>query len=108
MPGVSRSGAVLTALRAARVERAEAARFSLLLSLPVTGGAAAWSLLRSRRELPALARPLAAGVPAAALTGAAAGHAWQRWGPPPALPAAVYRLGLAAVVAARLRRARPA
>ncbi|MCW2725711.1 MAG: putative bacitracin resistance protein, partial [Frankiales bacterium] len=35
-PGVSRSGAALTALRGLGVRRAEAQRFSLLMSLPVT------------------------------------------------------------------------
>ncbi|MCW2608357.1 MAG: undecaprenyl-diphosphatase, partial [Frankiales bacterium] len=59
-PGVSRSGASLTALRASRVPGPDAARFSLVLSLPVTAGAAGYALLRAdRRALAALARPLA-------------------------------------------------
>jgi undecaprenyl-diphosphatase len=103
-PGVSRAGATLTALRLLRVDRAEAARFSLLLSLPVTGGAAALSLARSDRR--ALAGPLAAGAPVAALAGAAAATAWRRRPAQSATAPAVYRLVLAAAVAARSRQAR--
>jgi undecaprenyl-diphosphatase len=38
-PGVSRSGITITAARALGVERASAARFSFLLSLPIIAGA---------------------------------------------------------------------
>jgi len=38
-PGVSRSGITITAARALRMTREEAARFSFLLSLPVIAGA---------------------------------------------------------------------
>lgn len=100
-PGVSRSGATLTALRAAQVERAAAARFSLLMSLPVTAGAAALTLARSQR--PPL-RELAVGVPAAALAGGLAAAVQRRQPGRSATGAALYRLGLAAVVAVRLRR----
>jgi undecaprenyl-diphosphatase len=102
-PGVSRSGATVTALRAAGVERAAANRFSLLMSLPVTAGAAALTLLRADR--PPL-RELAAGVPAAALAGAIAAATQRRRPGSPASGAALYRLGLAAVVAVRLVRSR--
>ncbi len=103
VPGVSRSGATLTALRAAGVGRAEAERFSLLMSLPVTAGAAGLTLLRARRA-PAGTAP---GAVAAALAGAvAAAHVVRRPGRP-LRGAALLRLGLATAVALRLRR-RPA
>jgi undecaprenyl-diphosphatase len=99
VPGVSRSGATLTALRAAGVPLPVAERFSLLMSLPVTAGAAGLSLARAR-SAPAGALP---GAGAAAVAGAlAARHlrpARSLRGP------ALYRLGLAAVVARRLVRA---
>ena len=100
-PGVSRSGATLTALRAAQVERSAASRFSLLMSLPVTAGAAALTLARSPR--PPL-RELAVGVPSAAVTGALAAHAQRRRPGRATTGAALYRLGIAAVVAVRLHR----
>ena len=108
VPGVSRSGATLTAMRALRVGRVEAARFSLLMSLPVTAGAAALTLVSADRALlGALARPLAVGAPAAAGTAYAMTRALARRGPTGAGPVALYRLGLAAVVAVRLGRGRP-
>jgi undecaprenyl-diphosphatase len=101
-PGVSRAGATLTVLRAAGVERVAATRFSLLMSLPVTAGAAALTLARARR--PPL-RELAVGVPVAAVAAAAAATAQERRPGRSARGAALYRLGLAAVVAVRLRSA---
>jgi undecaprenyl-diphosphatase len=102
-PGVSRAGATLTVLRAGGVERRTALRFSLLMSLPVTAGAAGLTLLRSRR--PPL-RELAVGVPVAAVTAVAAASAQRRRPGGSARGAALYRLGLAAVVAVRLRQER--
>jgi len=98
MPGVSRSGATLTALRLAGVERAAAERFSLLMSLPVTAGAAVLTLARSR-SLPPGSVP---GALAAAVSAAAA----LRLRPvgSSATGPALYRLALAAAVAARTRR----
>ncbi len=43
VPGVSRSGITITAALALGFERAEAARFSLLLSIPVILGAGLWT-----------------------------------------------------------------
>ena len=104
VPGVSRSGATLTALRAAGVSRAEAERFSLLMSLPVTGGAAALTLLRADRSR---LRPLAAELLPGAVTAAVAGGlAVRRRAARPGTPlrgAALYRLGLATAVVLRLR-----
>ena len=105
-PGVSRAGATLTALRLREVERTAAARFSLLQSLPITAGAALLTLGRAdRRLLGEVAGPLAVGTPIAA---AAAAVAVRRTTSPPSgglRGAALYRLGLAAAVAVRLRRA---
>lgn len=104
LPGVSRSGATLTALRALRVPRADAARFTLLMSLPITAGAAALTVARAdRRQLVELRGPLAAGVPIAALAAAAATSATARRGASIG-PSAAYRLLLAAAVAGRLAR----
>lgn len=100
VPGVSRSGATLTALRAAGVARAEAERFSLLMSLPVTAGAAGLTLLRARRA-PAGTAP---GALAAALAGAVAASRVGRHPGTPLRGAALFRIALAAAVAVRLRR----
>lgn len=109
VPGVSRQGAALTALRLLRVDRAEAHRTSLLMSLPLTAGAALLPLVRVQRpDLQALAPLLRTGVPAAAVAGAVAAQAWRRRPARPATGAAVYRLVLAATVAARLAGRRPA
>jgi undecaprenyl-diphosphatase len=99
-PGVSRSGATLTALRLCRVERASAQRFTLLLSLPITAGAAGLSLLHGTRD----GRALAAGIPAAAIAAAMSTRGQARRGAVPVGATAIYRLGLAAVVAVRHRR----
>ena len=104
VPGVSRSGATLTALRAAGVGRVEAERFSLLMSLPVTAGAAGLTLLRARsRAAPAGTAP---GAAAAALAGAMAARLLLKHPGTPLRGAALYRLGLAAVVAVRVHRRR--
>ena len=100
VPGVSRSGATLTALRAAGVDRADAQRFSLLMSLPVTAGAAALTLVRAR-SAPAGSVP---GAAAAAVAGAVAARLVLARPDTPLRGAALYRLGLAAVVARRLVR----
>ncbi len=101
-PGVSRSGAALTALRAARVGRAEAERFSLLMSLPVTAGAAGLTLLRAERAtLRSLAAPLAVGVPAAGVAGYAAARLQSWRGAHALITWATYRLVLSAVIAGR-------
>lgn len=102
-PGVSRSGATLTALRAAGVDRAAAQRFSLFMSLPITAGAAALTLARSdRRPLRALGLSLVTGAVCAALAGGAAAWVQQQRPARSATGPALYRLGLAAVVARRL------
>lgn len=101
-PGVSRSGATLTALRARGVEREPALRFSLLMSLPVTAGAAGLTLVRARRLVPGVA----VGAPVAAVTGAVATGVALRRAEGLLSASALYRLALAAAVAVRLRRQR--
>ena len=104
-PGVSRSGACLTALRLAGVRRRDAERFALLMSLPITAGAAGLALLRAEPAvLRALVRPLALGAPAAALAAwAGVVRLGPRGGRPLAGPA-VYRLAVAALVIRTTRR----
>ncbi len=102
-PGVSRSGATLTALRAAGVERVAAQRFSLLMSLPVTAGAAALTLTRAdRTTLRTLCPSLAIGATCAGLAGAAATWIQQQRPGRSATGPALYRLALAALVARRV------
>ncbi len=97
-PGVSRAGATLTALRAGRVPRGEAFRYAMLMSLPVTAGAAALGVRRAGR-IPPLVPTTLAGVTAYAAA------AWLDPGSGRFVSgSALYRLGVAAAVAARLRR----
>ncbi len=97
-PGVSRTGATLTALRAGRVPREEAFRYSMLMSLPVTAGAAALSVRRAGRPPPLLPTVLA-GVTAYATS------AWLDTGSGRLVSdSALYRLAVASAVAVRLRR----
>ncbi len=101
VPGVSRSGATLTALRGLGVDRASAQRFSLLMSLPVTAGAAGLTL---RRADATLMRAVAPGVVAAGLAGAATATRQVRRPGGSLRAPALYRLGLAGWVASRLVR----
>ena len=67
VPGVSRSGSTMTAGRALRFERASAARFSFLMSMPITAAAAvlkAPTLLRANDRM-----TLIVGIVAAAVSG---------------------------------------
>lgn len=99
-PGVSRAGATLTALRLRGTERSAALRTSLVMSLPLTLGAAGLTAARSRRVPAVLPTTLAAGTSYAVA---------RRLGDPVRVcsGAALYRLGLAAAVAARLRKEKP-
>jgi undecaprenyl-diphosphatase len=101
-PGVSRSGATLTALRAVRVPAEEAARFSMLMSLPITAGAALLALVRADRT--GLGRPLAVGAPAAALSAWATARLLEGRAHRLSSGAVAYRLGLAALVAVVAQR----
>jgi undecaprenyl-diphosphatase len=96
-PGVSRAGATLTALRLRGVRRDDALRTSLVMSLPVTVGAAVLTAARSRRT-PALVPSLVAGVASFATARNVVGSSRLYSG------SALYRLALAGAVAARLRK----
>jgi undecaprenyl-diphosphatase len=77
VPGVSRSGATITAGRATRLTRVAAARFSFLLGTPVTFGA---GLLELRHLDASLSLPvLACGLVSAALVGMLAIRGLMRW-----------------------------
>ena len=104
-PGVSRSGATLTALRLMRVRRPEAERFTLLMSLPITAGAAGLTLLRADpADLRRLRTPLLAGVPVAAVAAALSTAGQRRRGGVPVGLSALYRLALATAIVVRRRR----
>ena len=99
-PGVSRSGAALTALRLQRVPREEALRFSMLMSLPVTVGAGVLTAGRARRA------PSLGPSALAAAAAYAAGRAIERSGFRVVSAAAAYRLAVAAAVARRLHESK--
>ena len=108
MPGVSRNGATLAAARARGFARADASVLSRHVALPVIAGATGLKAARLLREgLPAGCRPgFAAGV-AAAFAGTLASLplvlAVDRGRS--LAPFAAYRIALATLVLARLRRA---
>jgi undecaprenyl-diphosphatase len=99
IPGVSRSGATLTVGRMRSLDRASAARFSFLLALPITVGAAGFKLRDLDRTT--LTGPFFTGIGVSALSGTLAIGLLQRWLGQPTKsfrPFAVYRLGLAALI----------
>jgi undecaprenyl-diphosphatase len=108
MPGVSRNGATLTAARARGFARGDASVLSRHVALPVIAGATGLKAVRLLRGgLPAgCRRSFAAGV-AAAFAATLASLPLVRRGDRgrSLLPFAAYRIALAAVVLARLRRA---
>lgn len=72
IPGVSRSGSTLTAGLFLNLQRGEAARFSFLLSLPITAGAAAKKALDVVRDgglAPSDRLPFAVGILTAGIVG---------------------------------------
>ena len=101
-PGVSRSGITMTAALALGFERAEAARFSLLLSIPVILGAGLWTardLARMGDPSIAAAAGLAALLAFLAALGAIA--AMMRWLARASFaPFVVYRLLLGGLLLA--------
>jgi len=46
IPGTSRSGITMTTARLCKINRSDAAKFSMLLSIPVIGAAGAWLFMR--------------------------------------------------------------
>jgi undecaprenyl-diphosphatase len=109
LPGVSRNGATLAAARLGRFTREDANRLSRHAALPVIAGATVLKALRLRRRgIPArTALPFAAG--ASASFASTLGSTWlirQVERDRSLLPYAGYRVGLALLVLARLRRER--
>ena len=109
VPGVSRNGATLAAARLRRFARADANRLSRHAALPVIAGATLLKGLRLRR------RGLEPGTGAVLAAGAAASFAstlLSTWlirrveRDRSLLPYAVYRVGLATVILAKIQRAR--
>lgn len=68
IPGVSRSGSTITAGRALRFTREDAAVFSFLMSMPIIAAAAVLKMPQAIREQ-GLSAPLIAGVLASAVSG---------------------------------------
>ncbi len=109
VPGISRNGATLAAARLRRFTREDANKLSRHVALPVIAGATALKGSRLRRRgLPAGAlAPFALGAGASfASTLASTWVIRQVERDRSLLPYAVYRIGLAAAVARRLRRTR--
>ncbi|MBV9354080.1 MAG: undecaprenyl-diphosphate phosphatase [Chloroflexi bacterium] len=105
IPGVSRGGATLAAARARRFTRADSARLSRHVALPVIGGATLLKTLRIRRRgLPAgVAVPFALGAGVSFLSTMGAARIMRpRERDGPLAPYAAYRVLLAAVVLGRL------
>jgi undecaprenyl-diphosphatase len=103
MPGVSRSGAALTAARWRGLSRVAAAELALQAALPVTVGAGVLKGVRAARDgVPAeLRRPAALGAAAACASGLAAlplarSTRWREVG--------AYRIGLGLFALGRLAR----
>ncbi len=71
IPGVSRSGSTITAGRALHLDRASAARFSFLMSMPITAAAVILKMPEALRA-EGFSAPLLAGVAAAAISSALA------------------------------------
>ena len=106
IPGVSRSGAVLTAARARGFARADAGALARETAVPVLAGAAALKAVRLARRRPptTTVRALAAGALAAAVSTRAA-RRLERAEVPLAAWAA-YRAAVAAAILAAWRRRR--
>ncbi|MEP6780806.1 MAG: undecaprenyl-diphosphatase UppP [Gemmatimonadaceae bacterium] len=68
IPGVSRSGSTITAGRALGLERDSAARFSFLMSMPITAAAVAVKLPQAMHSQPEM-MPIVVGILAAAISG---------------------------------------
>jgi undecaprenyl-diphosphatase len=109
VPGISRNGATLAAARLRRFAREDANRLSRHVALPVIAGATALKTVRlARRGLPSgTAVPFVVGAAGAFVSTLAStwliGHVERDRS---LLPYAGYRVALASLVAARLRRDR--
>ncbi|MFA6028953.1 MAG: undecaprenyl-diphosphate phosphatase [Elusimicrobiota bacterium] len=104
VPGVSRSGATITAGLFLGLDREAAARFSFLLATPITAAAALHKVPKLGAGL--LDPGVLLAVAASALSGAAAIHFLLRWTRRAGyLPFAAYRILLAAAIFASACRA---
>jgi undecaprenyl-diphosphatase len=98
LPGVSRSGATITAGRGAKFDRQSAATFSFLMSMPIIAAAAVFKVPHALRES-GLSLPLVVGVLASAVSGWLAISALLRYVSRRSYGVfAVYRLALGALV----------
>ncbi len=107
VPGVSRNGATLTAARAREFTREQANLLSRTVALPVIVGAAVLKGVRLRRRgvEPRLRRAMGAGVAASFASTLASQRLIELVERDRALwPYAAYRVALAGIVLARLRR----
>jgi undecaprenyl-diphosphatase len=102
VPGISRSGASISAGRIAGLDRTSAARFSFLMATPVTAMAGvyeAYRLVSGETGLDVAIAPLVVGMLAALVSGLVAIHLLLRWLAGHSLDIFVwYRLVLAAIV----------
>jgi undecaprenyl-diphosphatase len=108
LPGISRNGATLAAARARCFTREQANLLSRTVALPVIVGAAALKGARLRRRAvdPGLRRAIAVGIVASFASTLASQRLIELVEGGRALwPYAVYRVGLAALVVGRLKRA---
>lgn len=106
-PGVSRNGATLAAARFRRFTRVDANRLSRHAALPIIAGATLLKgiRLRNRGLPPGSALPFAAGLGAAFVSTLGSTRLIQTLERDSSLlPYAVYRIGLAALIARRLLR----
>lgn len=99
LPGISRAGATLTAARARGLDRPTSVRFTTVLGLPVSAGAAVLTLARTRAGSRVGPAPLLAGAATAAgaaflAVGPARRLLTARWG---ACAVATYRLAVASI-----------
>ena len=104
-PGVSRNGATLAAARFRRFTRVDANRLSRHAALPIIAGATLLKgiRLRNRGLPPGSAVPFAAGLGAAFVSTLASTRLIQTLERDSSLlPYAIYRMGLAALIAGRL------
>jgi undecaprenyl-diphosphatase len=106
IPGVSRGGMTLAAMRARGFDRADASALSRHVALPVIAGATALKGVRlaQRGVAPGFAGRHALGAAASFASTLAAARLVPVERVGPLLPYAVYRAGIAALVARRLQR----
>jgi undecaprenyl-diphosphatase len=98
LPGVSRSGATITAGRGTKFDRLSAATFSFLMSMPIIAAAAVFKVPHALRES-GLSAPLVVGVLASAVSGWLAISALLRYVSRRSYGVfALYRLALGALV----------